>query len=344
MRPQRTLIRRTHWPSAIGAFLERYRGELCEQFSQDLEEASLFVAIIDSEHFPHSRHPAFMECFGRSIPTNELQWRPGDSMLELFTLRVMSFPDMDPEDARLELTSALRRITPAERDFTSKAITGMFGLFLPRRGLISCRSFAHGKGHYYRYRIAEFKLTRAPDRVVTYLKAVASICPDSYFLSGPRASSLDIEVDVIPRQWPGHALSLLASTGLRVRKLRSAHEDVEKFLLNYDASTIACEVPIWFEPSEFSSLHRAIHQTGAETLTGHIDVLRLENDGKIGVWDYKPDISSESHAHVQVFLYALMLSKRTGLPLEVFRCGWFDASAALEFEAADATLRKSPRS
>ena len=75
-----------------------------------------------------------------------------------------------------------------------------------------------------------------------------------------------------------------------------------------------------------------------EPLTGHIDVLRREEDGLLGVWDYKPHAAAERNAHIQVFLYALMLSLRTGLPLSAFLCGYFDEKDAYLFSPAQARL------
>ena len=68
-----------------------------------------------------------------------------------------------------------------------------------------------------------------------------------------------------------------------------------------------------------------------EALTGHIDVLRREDDGLLGVWDYKPHAAAERSAHIQVFLYTLMLALRTGLPINAFLCGYFDEKDAYIF-------------
>ena len=41
---------------------------------------------------------------------------------------------------------------------------------------------------------------------------------------------------------------------------------------------------------------------------------------------------------VQVFLYALMLSLRTGLPLTAFVCGYFDEECAYVFKPSEVRL------
>jgi ATP-dependent exoDNAse (exonuclease V) beta subunit len=108
----------------------------------------------------------------------------------------------------------------------------------------------------------------------------------------------------------------------------SGHTEVELALLNHDARTVAAEVPLWLDSGEHE-LMRLVKEPGP--LTGHIDILRVEN-GKVWVWDYKPEASKERFAATQTLAYAVMLSQRTGLPLRRFRCGWFDEKEAFVFE------------
>ena len=70
-------------------------------------------------------------------------------------------------------------------------------------------------------------------------------------------------------------------------------------------------------------------------LTGHIDVLRAAKNGRIEIWDYKPRARYEKKAHMQVYLYALMLSQRSGIPLNNFLCGYFDSTDAYFFNAEE---------
>ena len=69
-----------------------------------------------------------------------------------------------------------------------------------------------------------------------------------------------------------------------------------------------------------------------DILTGHIDILRYENDGQVGIWDYKPESLKEQNAKIQIFLYAIMLSIRTGVCLKNVICGYFDESDIFFFE------------
>lgn len=96
-----------------------------------------------------------------------------------------------------------------------------------------------------------------------------------------------------------------------------------------DDKTIAIEVPIWINPEELKEI-TSIFKTKLP-LTGHIDILRIEDD-KIWIWDYKPNSVEEKYAATQVYFYALMLSKRANISLDKFRCGYFDNKYAYVFK------------
>ena len=100
-------------------------------------------------------------------------------------------------------------------------------------------------------------------------------------------------------------------------------------MLENDYETVAIEVPIWLNADEIPRYEELFGTT--EPLTGHIDLVTIE-DGKIWVWDYKPNAHKEKYADTQVYFYSLMLSKRTGIPLDKFRCGYFDWDRAYMFK------------
>src|ERR1041385_2369203 len=54
-------------------------------------------------------------------------------------------------------------------------------------------------------------------------------------------------------------------------------------------------------------------------------------NGHIHILDYKPEARKETHAHVQLTIYALALARRASLLLKVFKCGWFDEKDYFEF-------------
>ena len=108
-------------------------------------------------------------------------------------------------------------------------------------------------------------------------------------------------------------------------------------MLENDNNTIAMEIPIWLFPNEVGD-YKTVFKSN-DVLSGHIDVLRIEDD-KICIWDYKPNAQKERYASTQIFFYALMLSRRTGLSLDKFRCGYFDSNYAFLFKPEEKSLEK----
>lgn len=199
--------------------------------------------------------------------------------------------------------------------------------------VIKQTSFKHG--WYYHYRVHNFKtkdLTNGLTALKDFLYNMFDSCPHSYFERGPRSSSLKFKIPDIDVQCIiGHEVSQLAKVGLKVNaeRYKGGHPQVQVFMLENDKSTLAMEIPLWLEPKELENFKELFEIE--EPLTGHIDILRIE-DGKIWVWDYKPNADKEKYASTQVYFYALMLSKRTKIPLENFRCGYFDDSYAYIFK------------
>jgi hypothetical protein len=218
-----------------------------------------------------------------------------------------------------------------------------YGFFIPCRTRrfadIRVHSFAH-RPAYYRYRLALARTTPLPEPMADFLHALFADCPNHLFNQpGVRASrvcrsGLDVEIPL--RHVGRHDIITLATRSRDHSTVNSRHENLQKFFLQHDRKTVACEVPVWMEAWEFADYARFLNTR--ESLTGHIDVLRHEENGLLGVWDYKPRARAERSAHVQVFLYALMLSLRTGLPLSHFLCGYFDETDAYTFHPTLARL------
>jgi len=113
---------------------------------------------------------------------------------------------------------------------------------------------------------------------------------------------------------------------------RKRHERLQRFMLINDSVTVAVEVPVFLTRDDL-----AYHQQcgfdlnfRSEAITGHIDFLQIRN-GYIHILDYKPEAHKETHAHVQLTIYALALARRTALPVKLFKCGWFDEKDYFEF-------------
>jgi len=64
-------------------------------------------------------------------------------------------------------------------------------------------------------------------------------------------------------------------------------------------------------------------------VTGHIDFLQIRN-GMVHILDYKPKAEKEKPIE-QLTLYAMALSRLTGLRLFEFKCAWFDEKDYFEF-------------
>ncbi len=191
------------------------------------------------------------------------------------------------------------------------------------------------KGGYYSYRVHNLKADRLCNgfsSLKNYLNEMFTNCPNDYFNNDLRSSKLKFKLNNLDlHRISGHEMSDLAKQGLNFNKdmFREAHPKVQVFLLENDDKTIAMEIPIWINPQEISEITGIVK--AKSPLTGHIDVLRVEN-GKIWVWDYKPNAFDEKYAATQIYFYALMLSKRANLSLDDFRCGYFDTNYAYVFK------------
>ena len=197
--------------------------------------------------------------------------------------------------------------------------------------MIVHKSFKHGWFYHYRYHKpkTESLCNHKFVPLKNFLHDVVTDCPDSYFSSGPRGSALKFNLDVDPKKIKGHEVSHLAEAGLESARFNTAHTNVEMFMLQNDTKTVSIEIPMWLMDTEHPNYH-SLFET-KDVLTGHIDILRVE-DGNIWIWDYKPNAHKEKYASTQVSFYAYMLSKRTGIPIDKFRCGYFDSDLAFVFK------------
>lgn len=188
-------------------------------------------------------------------------------------------------------------------------------------------------GWYYYYRLHDDKcntLLKEYPSLHNYLNEMFDSCPHEYFITGPRSSSLTFPIDNISTTIKNHETIFLTEAALvLMNNYKTPHSKVEMFMLEKDKSTLAVEVPIWLNSDELDNFENLFEST--EPLSGHIDILRIEK-GKIWIWDYKPKAAKEKHAHVQILFYALMLSKRTGINLNNFMCGYFDDKDCFVFK------------
>lgn len=75
-------------------------------------------------------------------------------------------------------------------------------------------------------------------------------------------------------------------------------------------------------------------------ITGHIDFLQIRN-GAIHILDYKGGGAAKERPIEQLTLYALALSRLTGLRLFHFKCAWFDENDYFEFFPLHVVYKRS---
>jgi hypothetical protein len=169
-----------------------------------------------------------------------------------------------------------------------------------------------------------------------YLTEMVERCPHHLFQEGGRASkggkvfNIDaVEIREKDSLAP-HITELVVQT---VTHNRRRHDELQHFMIATDSVTVAVEVPIYLTPEDIAHMQRElgfiIPLPAEETLTGHIDVLQIRN-GRIHILDYKPGANREKPI-TQLMVYALALSRRTGLRLYDFVCAWFDEHHYYEF-------------
>ena len=173
----------------------------------------------------------------------------------------------------------------------------------------------------------------------TYLEDMLVNCPHDLFVddSTARASSakgaarFDLsEVQIVEKKNSATDTARLVLASVSNNRLR--HESLQHFMLCCDSVTVATEVPIVLEQADFEALAKigfSIPPDLARPTTGHIDFLQIRN-GAIHILDYKPDARTNRPVE-QLTLYALALSRATGIRLFDFKCAWFNEETYCEF-------------
>ena len=183
--------------------------------------------------------------------------------------------------------------------------------------------------------------------IATYLTEMATACPHELFQEEHRASqtanAFDLAgVEIVERQNLAPRIAHLALQAVTHNKRR--HDELQRFMLTTDSVTVAVEVPIYLTRSDVAHMQHElgfhIPITTAATITGHIDVLQIRN-GRVHILDYKPGAIHERPI-AQLMVYALALSRRTGLRLFDFTCAWFDNRHYFEFYPLHVVHKRRP--
>ncbi len=249
-----------------------------------------------------------------------------------------------PTENDSRLSPSLHAVLSANETTTPKNFDlSEYGEFVPYKAKkyadIRTHSFNH-KPVFYRYRVAVEKVTQLPANLQSFLQLLFTDCPNHLFQKSEfRASartSEEFKVKLEMEHSHKHELIVLAKKSESLNQFKSRHENLQKYFLLNDPRTVACEVPLWLEANEIAD-YVAFFSTD-DVLTGHVDVLRYEQDGRAGVWDYKPGAAEEVNASIQVWLYALMFSIRTGISLQNITCGYFDETSVFSFDPTEIVL------
>jgi hypothetical protein len=226
-------------------------------------------------------------------------------------------------------------------------------LFRPET-LIRSHTFHHQQVYRFQLHRAKLDLLRQPTRqsgthngleiasLKTYLASIETHFPHHLFRdTGHRSSKFPADLNPPISRKENHATRTAALVLPTSPNNKKRHETLQRFMLVNDSVTIAVEVPVFLTGEDI-----AYYQTRgfdldfeSEIITGHIDFLQIRN-GYIHILDYKPEARKETHAHVQLTIYALGLARRTSLPLKVFKCGWFDEQDYFEFFPPQAVYKR----
>ena len=172
-------------------------------------------------------------------------------------------------------------------------------------------------------------------------------CPHQFFQSEARASQLRADFDlnaVEIRSTRNHACRLADRVLQTVTHPKRRHDELQRFMLTTDSVTVAVEVPVYLTVEDLAVLQATagfdVPIEATSTLTGHVDVLQIRH-GSVYILDYKPNAKGEKPI-AQLMVYALALSRRTGLRLYDFVCGWFDVNWTMTFRP-HTLVSKSPQ-
>ncbi len=172
-----------------------------------------------------------------------------------------------------------------------------------------------------------------------FLELVSSECPHQIFREKMERASekkemFDLnQVKIIPKKSSASRIANFVIQAVKNNKMR--HEVLEEFMLFNDSVTVAIEIPVLLDSEDINHYKFELgfdipfSLKEKEYLTGHIDLIQVRN-GSIYIMDFKPSAKKEKPIE-QLTLYALALSRLTGIRLYHFKCAWFDSKDYFEF-------------
>jgi transposase-like protein len=173
-----------------------------------------------------------------------------------------------------------------------------------------------------------------------FLESIPQTCPHDLFQreDGSRGSQLApdfLTLDkliVVKKQ--NAATDMAALILPAVGSNYERHPKLQRFMLANDSTTVAVEVPVWLAQDDIAALEREhgirlLSADAESSITGHIDFLQVRN-GAVHILDYKPDARTNKPI-AQLTVYALALSRLTGIKLFDIKCAWFNENEYCEF-------------
>lgn len=172
-----------------------------------------------------------------------------------------------------------------------------------------------------------------------FLELATAECPNQIFQnSTKRASefknifSLD-QVKITQKNNAAVRTANFVTQAISNNKLR--HQILQDFMLSNDSVTVAVETPLLMGADDIRHYRHELNYNvpielnDSEYITGHADLIQVRN-GLIYPMDYKPSANKEKPID-QLTIYALALSRLTGIRLYHMRCAWFDEENYYEF-------------
>jgi transposase-like protein len=179
--------------------------------------------------------------------------------------------------------------------------------------------------------------------IADFLERIPTVCPHDLFTrdedpkaraSQARPAFADIGHAIVNRKENAATeTAALIIPAVGNNKLR--HETLQRFMLANDSVTLAVEIPIWLAEDDIEAIERryaielAPKSGTPRAITGHLDFLQVRN-GAVHILDYKPDAQTNKPI-AQLTIYALALSRLTGLKLFDIKCAWFNEHEYCEF-------------
>ena len=172
-----------------------------------------------------------------------------------------------------------------------------------------------------------------------FLELAIAECPHQIFQNSSKRASeykntfnLD-QVKIVPKDNAAVKIANFVTQAISNNKLR--HEALQEFMIANDTVTVAAETAVLIGSDDLRHYKHELNfevpitLEDGEYITGHIDIIQIRN-GTIYLMDYKPSANKEKPID-QLTLYALALSRLTGIRLYHMKCAWFDSQNYYEF-------------